>query len=193
MAKYTWGNGSKRKMKDLDPRLIRVIDRALGYGLMDMSVVCTIRDQPDQDQYFEDGVSDVMWPHSKHNVLKEGDKALAVDVVPWVNGAVSYKVKQCCVLAGILLAAAKEEGVKVRSGSNWDMDGEFITDQKLVDPVHLEIVENKKQIPILVCEDCGKSDDTVEETYCPYERDLNGLDIDVVLCRTCQQLRCEEL
>lgn len=140
MAKYKWGKSSIRRMEQLDNRLIRVLNRALKYGLMDMSVICTVRSSINQGLAYIDGKSEVNWPDSKHNITNEGDKAMAVDVAPYVNGAVSYNREQCCILAGILLAAAREAGVNVRSGANWDMDGEFITDQQFVDAVHFELI-----------------------------------------------------
>jgi hypothetical protein len=48
----------------------------------------------------------------------------------------------------------------------------------------------------LVCEDCGINsdlDDTVQETYCPIEEEINGQEVAVTLCSGCIELRNDEV
>jgi len=138
---FAWGEKSKAELGTVVPELNRVMDRALSFGLMDMAVTEGRRGRLKQNEYFYAKKSKVMWPNGAHNVQNETDLAHAVDVAPVVNGQISYKKDHCLVLSGIILAAAKIEGVNIRWGGNWDMDGEPVTDQDFQDLVHYEIVK----------------------------------------------------
>lgn len=139
--KYHFGNGSERKLLELDNDGVRVLRYALSMGLIDIAVVQTARSKAEQDRYFEIGKSQVRWPKSKHNRLSTADKVLAFDAAPYVNGKVSWKKEHCIFLAGIIQSAAKSLGVIIRWGGNWDMDGEPITDQNFQDLVHYEVIK----------------------------------------------------
>jgi hypothetical protein len=95
---------------------------------------CTYRDQAEQDRLYSIEKSKVMWPNSKHNNLP----SMAMDLVPVIGVQASWNHYHCSVLAGLVLAAAKELGVEIRWGGNWDMDYEPITDQDFQDLVHFE-------------------------------------------------------
>jgi hypothetical protein len=65
-----------------------------------------------------------------------------MDLVPIINGKASWNKLHCCILAGMVQAAAIEiTGKKLRWGGNWDMDHEPITDQDFQDLVHFEEVD----------------------------------------------------
>jgi peptidoglycan L-alanyl-D-glutamate endopeptidase CwlK len=138
MGNYRYGRRSKERLAAADGDLRRVLERALGYGLMDITILQSVRSREDQERAFAEKRSRVHWPNSKHNVLREGDPAEAVDAAPYVNGAASYNYNHCCFLAGLVQAAASELGVSVRWGGNWDMDGEPVTDHDFQDLVHFE-------------------------------------------------------
>ena len=137
-----WGKKSIERLDGLDPLLRQVLDRALSYQILDISIIQTVRSKEEQDEYFRTGKSKVKWPNGKHNVTEDSPLAKAADVAPYIPGrGVSWNKLHCCVLAGIILAAAKEEEVAIRWGGNWDMDSEPITDQDFQDLVHFELVE----------------------------------------------------
>lgn len=138
MKKLHFGKGSKKKLSTVSVLLQRVATRALSYGIMDFSIVEGRREREKQDEYFNTGKSKVKWPNGKHNVLNDADLASAFDAVPYINGKLSWRKEHCLVLSGLMLAAAKEEGVTIRWGGNWDMDGEPVTDQDFQDLVHFE-------------------------------------------------------
>lgn len=135
---YQYGKKSKEVLETVDPDIVRVFIKALELGLIDISIIEGIRSQEKQDEYFRIGKSRVQWPNGKHNIEDPDDKAEAVDAAPYVNGDVSWIKAHCIYLAGIVLAIAEIEGVKIRWGGNWDMDGEPITDQDFQDLVHYE-------------------------------------------------------
>ena len=137
---YKYGKKSEKCLSTIKIELANVCRRALSYGVMDASVVEGRRSKEDQDRYFSEGKSRVKWPNGKHNVMCPGDLACAVDIAPYVNGKVSWNKNHCLVWAGLMLAAASEEGVSIRWGGNWDMDGEPVTDQNFQDLVHFELI-----------------------------------------------------
>jgi len=155
---YKWGNSSRKKLEGhyastadssqpAHPDLVKIVSRALSYGLMNMSVICVYRGKSEQNQAFIAEKSEKQFPDSIHNNIDEDGFVCAIDVAPYVNGKVCWNRGQCCIMVGLCLAAGKEllaSGEvthEVRSGANWDMDGEFLTDQKLDDIVHLELVK----------------------------------------------------
>lgn len=141
---YEFGKNSRRELSTVCHPLRNVCFRALGYGVMDASVIQGRRPKAEQNRYFLLGKSRDKWPNGKHNVVKPDDLAEAADIAPYVNGAVSWNWKHCLVWAGLMLAAAVEEGVKIRWGGNWDMDGEPVTDQEFQDLVHFEMIEKEE-------------------------------------------------
>lgn len=102
---------------------------------------CTIieghRNCPTQNRYFKEGRSKVTWPKSRHNVLP----AEAVDVAPYVKGKVSYDTGQCRYFAGKVMAKARQLGIRLRWGGDWNQDGD-ITDQTFNDLVHFELIND---------------------------------------------------
>jgi len=137
--KFNFGRKSAKNYSTLSRNLRKVADRALGYGIMDFSIDCGHRSKVEQDRLF--GMtpprSKVKWPNSKHNPFP----SKAADCVPFVAGQSSWNKLHCCVLAGLILAAAKEEGMRLRWGGNWDMDSEPITDQDFQDLAHFEEID----------------------------------------------------
>ena len=131
---FKLGRKSARNYQQLTPGTKRVVDRVLGYGILDFSLDCAFRNRPEQNRFYDLGRSKVQWPDGKHNTLP----AQAMDLIPYVAGKSSWNKLHCCILAGLVLAAAKEEGVKLRWGGNWDMDDEPITDQDFQDLAHFE-------------------------------------------------------
>ena len=132
---YKFGKSSEDRLSSVHHDLVRVCRRMLGYGILDATVVQGRRSQEDQDRAFKEGKSKLKYPQSRHN----SDPSEAVDIAPFVNGKVSWNTQHCLVLAGLMLAAASELGVKVRWGGNWDRDGEPVTDQTFNDLVHFEL------------------------------------------------------
>lgn len=135
---FRWGRGSREKLATCHSDLVRVLDRALGYGVLDFSVVGGHRGRASQEHYFATGLSQIQWPHSKHN----REPSDAVDVVPWMDGRALWDDRAAWfLLAGLILAAASEEGVQLRWGGNWDEDASF-TVQAFDDLGHFERKNN---------------------------------------------------
>jgi hypothetical protein len=103
---------------------------------VDCSVVGGWRSKDQQNEYFDKGKSKVKYPNGKHNSLP----SVAVDVAPFLNGKISWDMKNCLYFAGIVMGIALMLNIKVRWGGDWDMDNEAMTDQKFQDLVHFELV-----------------------------------------------------
>ena len=134
---YSFGKKSERCLSECDVPLQLIARRGLSLDLMDFAIIEGRRSNELQHQYFVEGRSKVDTGDlgAKHN-RKPSE---AFDAVPFINGEMSWNKLHCCVLAGILLAVAKEFGYELRWGGNWDMDGEPITDQDFQDLVHFEV------------------------------------------------------
>ena len=135
---FSLGKRSEQILNNANPDLQKVVKLALAFGIIDFSVIESFRDKDTQNRYHQQGKSKLPWPHGKHNK----NPSDAVDLVPYINGKISWDSRHCTFLAGVILAAAKCIGVEIRWGGNWDMDGEPITDQEFQDLVHYETTEN---------------------------------------------------
>ena len=136
MVTFKYGYNSEQNLNTCDDRLVLVFRRALELGLMDISIIQGRRGKSEQNRYFTLGKSQVQWPNSKHNPIP----SRAVDAAPYIDGKVSWVKEHCIYLAGIVLAVAKYEGIRMRWGGNWDCDSEPITDQNFQDLVHYELL-----------------------------------------------------
>lgn len=140
MPNLKWGIKSKLLLNEVDMDIKAVLDDALKISIIDMIIIEGVRTKEKQDEYFNNGKSRVQWPNSKHNIKHTGELSRAVDVVPFINGRISWNKEQCCLMAGIILTCARYRGVSIRWGGNWDMDLEPLTDQDFQDLVHFEKV-----------------------------------------------------
>jgi peptidoglycan L-alanyl-D-glutamate endopeptidase CwlK len=137
---YTFGPTSAAKLATCDDRLQRVARRALGYGVMDFAITEGLRTLEKQQEEFRAGRSQI--DGIKKLSMHQHQPSRAIDVMPWpaeVNGVNVWKdTQRFAVLAGLLLAAAKEEGVSLRWGGDWDGDGNN-ADSNLHDLPHFEL------------------------------------------------------
>lgn len=137
-----FGRTSLLHLATCDERLRKVADRAIGWGIYDFSVIEGYRTPEAQLEAYQAGRSqrDGFEMQSKHNL----QPAQAMDLLPWpavVNGRNVWEDSQRFhVLAGIILAAAKVEGVRIRWGGDWDGDGNNV-DATLHDLPHYELLD----------------------------------------------------
>lgn len=81
------------------------------------------------------------WPNSGHNNMP----ATAVDAGPYIPGKkIPWKEpEQFYFFAGKVLAKARELGIKIRWGGDWDRDND-VKDQKFMDLDHFELLDAGK-------------------------------------------------
>ena len=137
--KFKFSKSSLEHLQTTDIQIQLVIRSTLQLGIMDFAVTCGLRSKAEQNRLFNlpSKPTKLRWPNSKHNSVDGISRA--VDIVPFINGKSSYRVEDCCFLAGLVLATAKCLGVKMRWGGNWDRDGEILTDQTFDDLLHFEL------------------------------------------------------
>lgn len=132
MSRFKFGARSLQNLATVEPKLQAALRRALSYGIMDFTIICGHRGKAEQDEAYSTGRSKVQFPNSKHNT----NPSVAVDVAPWpIDWTDSLAFAR---LAGIISAAASEEGISLRWGGDWDKDSSS-KDQSFMDIGHLEI------------------------------------------------------
>ena len=127
MARF--GKRSRSRLKGVNPKLVNVLNEAI--KLMDLTILEGLRSVERQKELVASGASKTM--KSKHL------KGMAVDVTPYPVDFDSAKgINRHYYMAGMLRGIAHMMKITVRSGADWDSDGE-IKDQKFNDLVHLEL------------------------------------------------------
>lgn len=121
---YAWGQRSLARLRTCDPLLVTLFERVISRDDLpfDLTILCGHRTQADQDAAFKSGASKLKWPKSKHNSVP----SRAVDVAPWVGGAVSwdwahYKKLAPLVKAewGQMVAEGLTAGANLQWGGDW--------------------------------------------------------------------------
>ena len=97
---------------------------------------CTIleghRGQKEQNEAFASGHSKLKYPDGNHNKFP----SLAIDVAPY---PVDWNDRERMTLfAGFVLGTAKQIGIKIRWGGDWDNNTQ-VKDNKFDDLVHFEL------------------------------------------------------
>jgi peptidoglycan L-alanyl-D-glutamate endopeptidase CwlK len=111
----------------------------------DNSILCGFRPKKEQNQAFDDGLSQVKYPNSKHNSFP----SMAVDAGPYfidLKNTDWEDHKAFCIFAGYVKRVADEllEQNKIihklRWGGDWDGDGRTV-DEGFVDLPHFELMK----------------------------------------------------
>lgn len=110
---YNWKFGSRslQKLEGVDDSLVQVVHLALKYSPIDFGVTCGLRSQAEQNQLRIQGKSQVK--RSRHQ------DGMAVDIVCYVDGKVSWDLEHYIVVAQAFAEAARELNVTVRWGGAW--------------------------------------------------------------------------
>jgi len=127
----SFSSSSRQKLGTCDSRLQRLFSAVVEE--FDCTIIQGNRSKEEQDEYFfgTPQRSKVQWPNSKHN----NSPSLAVDVAPYVKGRGIFYY-----FAGYVMATAKEMGINLRFGGDWDRDYD-LSDQTFDDLPHFEIVD----------------------------------------------------
>ena len=107
-------NFSKRSLKNLEgvrPELVKVVKRALEITTVDFTVIEGRRTLARQKQLLKSGATRTL--RSRHLT------GHAVDLAPWVNGAVRWDWPLFYPIARAMKQAARELNVKIRWGGDW--------------------------------------------------------------------------
>jgi peptidoglycan L-alanyl-D-glutamate endopeptidase CwlK len=135
-----FSSSSLAQLGTCDPRLQDVMGAVI--GLFDFTVLEGHRGEADQERAYAKGLSKVHWPYGKHN----STPSQAVDIAPypidWGDGEGDVKAEAArqrfCYLAGFVMAAAAQRGVRLRWGGDWNGDRDT-RDERFRDLGHFEI------------------------------------------------------
>ena len=135
---YKFSELSRQRMKGVDNRLIALMHESLKDSPIDFGIAWMggVRTAQEQNRLYKEGRSqkDGYRNKSKHQSGK------AIDVLPYVKGKYTTEDKYYFILIGVIMSTAKHIEVSIRSGGDWDKDGEYVTDQNFKDLPHFELI-----------------------------------------------------
>ena len=127
-----FGSRSINRLKTCDQKLQELFYEVVKH--FDCSIIEGNRGEERQNKAYADGKSKVKYPNGKHNKFP----SVAVDVAPY---PIDWSDRdRFHYFGGFVLGVAKQMGLKVRWGGDWDMDTQT-KDNKFDDLVHFEIIE----------------------------------------------------
>jgi peptidoglycan L-alanyl-D-glutamate endopeptidase CwlK len=127
----TFSRISKERLATCHPDLQKIMNLAIQE--YDFSILCGHRSEAAQNEAYNTGKSKLKFPRSKHNKLP----SLAVDIAPY---PIDWKnIQRFNNLAAIILRIAKEQGIRVRWGGDFNMDGNKTTSDSWDKP-HFELI-----------------------------------------------------
>lgn len=129
--KFFLGKRSITNLRGVWPELVAVVRRAIELSPVDFTVIEGVRTEERQRQLVRNGASQTL--NSRHLT------GHAVDCAPLVNGAIPWNDKtQFKAVSDAMFAAAKELGVKIRWGGDWNENGRS-DDERFYDGPHFEL------------------------------------------------------
>ena len=136
MPKFS--KSSKAKLETCDIRLQNIFNEVV--KTWDCTIVCGHRNKEDQNAAYNKGHSKLRFPASKHN--KKPSKA--IDAAPYyANVGIDWNdLGGFYMFAGYVMRVAKEQGVLLRYGGDWN-GNRRTADQTFNDLPHFEIIEKK--------------------------------------------------
>ena len=111
MSNFKWGPKSLSNMHGIHPDLRAVLNHALSVSIVDMSVIEGLRSEERQRKLVAEGKS---WTMNSRHLTGH-----AVDVVPWVNGQISWDWNFYYPMADAIMKIAKSTNIPIRWGGNW--------------------------------------------------------------------------
>lgn len=109
---YRLGERSKKNLQGVHPDLVKVIERAIQITKQDMVVIEGLRTLERQKELLAKGASKTL--RSRHLT------GHAVDIVPIVDGKISWDWKFYSEVRNAMMLAAAELKVDIEWGGNWE-------------------------------------------------------------------------
>jgi hypothetical protein len=124
-----FGDTSQKRLATCHPDIQMVMNEVIKH--FDCSIICGFRGRLEQEEAFSDGRSKARFGESPHNFT------FAVDVVPY---PIDWEDRErMTYFAGQVMATARNLGIKLRWGGDWDMDTE-LEDNSFDDLPHFELL-----------------------------------------------------
>lgn len=121
---YRLGKASLKRLEGVHPDLVKCVQRALSYGVLDFSVAQGVRTKEEQAQLYAQGRTKpgniVTWTLNSNHIKKSDGFGYAVDLVPFTAGRANWEDQQMFyLLATLMFQAAMEEGLQIAWGGHW--------------------------------------------------------------------------
>ena len=131
-----FGRKSRENLSSCDERLQKVFNEVIKH--VDCSVLEGHRSKDRQNKLYEEGKTKVKYPNGRHN----RQPSSAVDVTPY---PVDWEDRERQTLfAGFVIGTAKQMGINIRWGGDWDQDFE-VADNRFDDFPHFEIRKESRR------------------------------------------------
>jgi peptidoglycan L-alanyl-D-glutamate endopeptidase CwlK len=127
---------SELQLNTCDPRLQRVLREAIKY--YDFVVVEGHRGKEAQNRAYAKGASQLPWPYGNHNAKPSRAADLAPYPIDWKEGEKPHL--RFATMMGVVLVCAKQLGIKVRFGQDWNRNQDQ-RDETFLDYGHVELDE----------------------------------------------------
>ncbi|HIE3655308.1 TPA: M15 family metallopeptidase [Yersinia enterocolitica] len=122
---------SEKNLLGVNPELVKVVRRAIQITQVDFMVIEGLRSAERQRELVTKGASQTL--NSRHLT------GHAVDCVPLISGAIPWNDKsKFKAVADAMFQAAKELGVRIRWGGDWNENGRS-DDERFYDGPHFEL------------------------------------------------------
>jgi hypothetical protein len=158
MENFNYGKRSQGNLETCHPDLRLVAETALKLSQVDITITEGERTSERQQMLFDTGKSkvnpkkytpEVLITKGKHITNEFRTLSDAFDFIAAVPGKpkLAYDKGHLMYLVGVFTAVGEmlfQQGKithKIRSGSNWDMDGELQYDQNFFDAPHIELIK----------------------------------------------------
>lgn len=125
MSGFVLGERSLKRLQGVDVRLINIVKRAIQLSTVDFTVVEGFRTIERQRQLYAQGRTDKTKPIVTNTLKSKHCTGHAVDLAPVdAHGHINWiALNDFDAIAKAMFAAAKEQGVALRWGADWDRDG----------------------------------------------------------------------
>ena len=132
MSKFKFGKTSLERLSSCHKDIQKLMHTALSKSDEDFTILQGHRGEEEQNKFFKEKKSKLMYPNSKHNMYP----SIAVDIAPYpIDWEDTQRFKN---LAKVVLECAKDLDLVVRWGGDWDRDGDTF-DQTFNDLPHFEL------------------------------------------------------
>ena len=146
MYKYSKRSIAKIE-KEAAPDMKLLLYTALPLSYLDFGIGTIYRNKKAQNAAYDSGASKVRFPDGEHNTMPSN----AADLFAYKKKKPTYEMIYYVALLGVMYAAFTllqmqgkiSQDKYLRSGIDWDMDRELLTDQEFDDGMHFEIRKKK--------------------------------------------------
>ena len=138
-AHHRFSQKSSEKLDTCHGELRVLFKRVLEVCPLDITIIEGMRSNERQQELYDTGMSKLQAGQSKHNVTEKEPLSRAVDVAPLTENGIEWENRELWLhFGGYVKGVAREMGIPIRWGGDWDGDFSF-KDQTFHDMPHFEL------------------------------------------------------